>query len=250
MSHEPDRLAPLILYGMGSPNVRKVLIMLEELGLPYETRHVAVTLGDQFGPEFQAMNPLGKVPVLTDPNPSQPGAPLFESGAILIYLAETYGGGLLAPSGPERYAALCWLMAQMAQVGPMLGNNNHFLILPEGTGGYGAGRFADQSMRLYRKLDERLAASPWLGGEDYSIADIATWPWAAYLKMHGGDWADHPHLDNWSRSIRARPAVQRADAQYRRFQALDQEARARATPEQIDQFFGRAPPPQVSGARG
>src|SRR5262245_52670135 len=118
---------PLTLYGMSSPNVVKVAIMLEELELPYQLKHVAVFKGEQFNPEFLAMNPLGKVPVLVDP---RLGKPLAESGAILIYLAEREGK-LLPAQGPDRYEVLQWVMVQMASIGPMFGQLNHFQILPE-----------------------------------------------------------------------------------------------------------------------
>lgn len=163
---------PLIVYGMHSPNVRKVLIMLEELDLPYELRHVAVFKGEQFAPDFLVMNPLGKVPVLVDP---RLGRPLAESGAILVWLAER-SGRFLPTEGPARYEAMQWLMVQMASIGPMLGQLNHFQLLPAGSEPYGLGRYAAQAERLYRLIDDRLATQEWLAGDAYSIADIATYP--------------------------------------------------------------------------
>jgi len=163
----------LVLYGGGSPNVRKVGIMLEELGLPYELRHVNVFSGEQFAPQFLAMNPIGKVPVLVDP---ALGRPLFESGAILFYLAERHGKFFPA-DGAARYEVMQWLMVQMAAVGPMFGQLTHFrIVLRPGSEPYAEGRYAAQAERIYRVLDTRLAAHPWIAGDDYSIADMATYP--------------------------------------------------------------------------
>jgi GST-like protein len=228
--------APLILYGMNSPNVRKVAIALEELGLAYELRHVAVFKGEQFAPEFVALNPLAKVPVLADP---RLGAPLAESGAILIWLAEREGA-LLPAAGPARYEILQWLMVQMASVGPMLGQLNHFQILPADTEAYARGRYREQAKRLYRLLDERLAAREWIAGEAYSIADIALFPWADYLERHGFDATRHPALLRWRSAIAARPAVERAAARMdAAFTAISTETRKAATPADLDLFFGR-----------
>ncbi|CAN7270558.1 glutathione S-transferase family protein [Phenylobacterium sp. LjRoot219] len=227
---------PLVVYGMQSPNVRKVVIMLEELGLPYELRHVAVFKGEQFTPEFLEMNPLGKVPVLLDP---QLGQPLAESGAILFWLAER-SGALLPAAGPDRYEVMQWLMVQMANVGPLFGQLNHFQLLPADSEPYGLGRYAAQAEKLYRLLDERLATREWIAGEAYSIADIATQPWAHYLERHGFDPAAHPNLLRWRNAIDARPAI--AAANQRISEAFDDVAtrtRRAATKTDLDRFFGR-----------
>ena len=222
-----------ILYGMQSPNVRKVAILLEELGLPWEMRHVAVFKGEQFAPEFLAMNPLAKVPVLVDP---RLGRPLAESGAILIWLAER-SGRFLAAEGPDRYEALQWLMVQMASIGPMLGQLNHFQLLGEREP-YALGRYRAQAATLYRLLDERLAVREWIAG-DYSIADIATWPWATYLEQHGFDPAAHPALVRWRDRIAARPAVIRAAERIAEILPVAGETRRAATAADLDRFFGR-----------
>jgi GSH-dependent disulfide-bond oxidoreductase len=226
---------PLIVYGMHSPNVRKVLIMLEELDLPYELRHVAVFKGEQFAPGFLAMNPLGKVPVLVDP---RLGAPLAESGAILFWLAER-SGRFLPAEGTARQETMQWLMVQMASIGPMLGQLNHFQLLPAGSEPYGLGRYTAQAERLYRLLDERLAMRDWIAGDAYSIADIATYPWAHYLEQHGFDAAQHPHLLRWRSAIDARPAIPRAAGRLTGITDVAERTRKAATADDLDRFFGR-----------
>ena len=227
---------PLILYGMGSPNVRKVIIMLEELGLPYELRHVEVFKSEQYAPEFLAMNPVAKVPVLVDP---KLGQPLAESGAILFWLAERSGGAFLSADAPARYEVIQWLMTQMSLVGPMLGQFNHYRLLPRDEP-YSYGRYQAQSERVYRILDDRLAKHEWLAGDAYSIADIATYPWADYVERHGFDPSPYPALLRWRERIAGRPAVVRAAEQINtHFSARTQEARQAATNTDLDRFFGR-----------
>jgi GSH-dependent disulfide-bond oxidoreductase len=224
------------VHGMGSPNVLKVLLALEELGLEYRTRHVAVLRLEQFTPEFLALNPLGKAPVLVDGEQT-----VFESGAILIYLAERYGG-LLPSEGPARYEALQWLMVQVANVGPMLGQLNHFVMLPADTSPYALARYREQARRVYRVLEERLATSPWLGGANFGVADAATWPWVKYLAAHGFDWGDHPAIEAWRGKIAARPAAARALARMKDFVTADMAAGAEARPEELDRFLARTTP--------
>lgn len=229
--------APIVLHGMGSPNVMKVIIMLEELGLDYELRHVAVFAQAQFEPEFLQLNPLGKVPVLEDP---KLGRPLAESGAILLWLAEREGKFLPAQQ-PQRAEVIQWLMIQMANVGPMLGQVNHFDIArTEPPQDYARARYRAAALKLYRLLDDRLGEHPWLAGGDYSIADMATQPWAYYVERHGYDPADYPALVAWRERIAARPAVQRARA--RASEAFSEAAtrtiRA-ASAQDLDRFFGR-----------
>lgn len=226
------------LYGMQSPNVRKVGILLEELGLDYELKHVAVFRGEQFQPEFAALNPVGKVPVLIDRDRGE-SRPLIESGAILVYLSETYGD-FLPTDGLDRYEVLSWLMVQMASVGPMLGQHNHFQLLGRQADPYAAARYRGQSERLYRILDERLSTRQWLAGSDYSIADIATYPWALYLEQHGFDAGRHPHLVRWRDAIGQRPAVARSWQRFdEAFSRISTNSRRAATPEDLDRFFGR-----------
>jgi GSH-dependent disulfide-bond oxidoreductase len=228
------------LYGMFSPNVRKIGIMLEELGLAYTLHHVAVFRGDQFEPSFLALNPLGKVPVLID-HERGGGQPIFESGAILIYLAETYRAFLPA-SGPARYEVLEWLMAQMASIGPMFGQHNHFQLLGAQAEPYAAARYRTQAETLYRKLDDRLATHDWIAGGAYSIADMAIHPWSTYLEQHGFSREDHPHLLAWRTRIAARPAMARMMARFTEaFSGEADSTRRAATPDQLDRFFGRAP---------
>jgi GST-like protein len=227
--------APLVLYGMHSPNVRKVLIMLEELELPYELRHVAVFNGEQFTPQFLALNPLGKVPVLVDP---RLGAPIAESGAILFWLAER-SGRFMPAEGQGRYAVMQWLMVQMANIGPMLGQLNHFQIMAKEQP-YPLGRYSAQAERLYRLLDDRLAGREWIAGEAYSIADMATYPWAGYLEQHRFDPAAHPNLMRWRAAIDARPAIARVKERLGGdFLQIANDTRRGATKAELDRFFGR-----------
>ena len=228
------------LYGMQSPNVKKVGIMLEELELEYRLHHVAVFRGDQFAAEFVRLNPLSKVPVLVDRERGE-GEPLFESGAILFYLAETYGD-LLAGEGRARYEVMTWLMAQMANVGPMFGQLNHFQLLGDQADPYSLARYRSQCKRLYQVLDERLGERKWIAGNDYSIADIALYPWSLYVTRHGFDPAAYPALVEWQQRIGERTAVQRMEARFS--EAFNREAdqtRRDASKENLDRFFGRDP---------
>ncbi len=228
----------LELYGMQSPNVRKIGIMLEELELEYQLKHVAVFQSEQFSPEFLNLNPLSKVPVLIDHDRGQ-GKPIIESGAILFYLAETYGNWL-PETGMQRYEIMSWLMVQMANIGPMFGQHNHFQLLGKQADPYAATRYANQCKRLYRLLDDRLTAQQWLAGDSYSIADIATYPWSLYLEQHGFNPDDHPALMNWRNVIGERHAVKNSSKRFdEAFNTISTESRRSAKPEQLDKFFGR-----------
>ncbi len=232
------RRAMIDLYGMSSPNIRKVVILLEELGLAYRSIHVAVFRRAQFDPGFTAISPFGKVPVIVDRDAGD--LTVFESGAILTYLAEAYGDGAMLPkSGPARYAVLEWLTAQVAMVGPLLGQNNHFVLLPEEAGSYATNRYAEQARYIYRVLDTRLASVPYLAGADYSIADIATYPWGLYVPKHGLGWDDYPALKDWCDRIAARPAVIKADAAMAEFGKQDHQDLVAASTREIDSFFWR-----------
>jgi GST-like protein len=228
------------LFGMSSPNVRKVGIMLEELGVDYVLHHIAVFRGEQFEPSFLAMSPLSKVPVLLD-HAHAPGKALIESGAILFYLAETYGAFLPA-DGLGRYEVMEWMMVQMAAIGPMFGQHNHFQILGDRADPYAAARYRSQSERLYRVLEERLATRAWIAGDTYSIADIAIYPWSLYLEKHGFDPGEHPALIRWRDGIRARAAVKRSSERFAAaFNEESEKSRKTATPANLDRFFGRKP---------
>lgn len=241
----------LVLYGVGSPNVVKVTIMLEELGLPYELRPVAVFSGEQFKTQFLAMNPFGKVPVLIDPALERP---LYESGAILFYLAERHGKFFPAKGG-DRYEVMQWLMVQMANIGPMFGQLNHFRrALRSGTEPYAEARFAELSRRLYQQLDDRLREHSWIAGDAYSIADMAIYPWALYIERHGFATNEYSALMRWREKITARPAVARSSA--RIAEAFTEESvrdRKSATDADLDRFFGHtasAPPADFSAVKG
>jgi GST-like protein len=186
--------------------------MLEECGLPYRVHAVDIGAGDQFKPEFLAISPNNKIPAIVDSD-GPDGAPisLFESGAILLYLAAKTGR-FLPDDTRGRYEVLQWLMFQMGGVGPMLGQAHHFRIYAPEKIEYAVERYTNEAKRLYGVMDRRLAKSKYLGGKDYSIADIAVFPWLRSWKNQGIDWADYPHLKGWFDEIAARPAVQRGVA--------------------------------------
>jgi GST-like protein len=195
------------LFTWGTPNGRKVSIMLEECGLPYRVHAVDIGKGEQFAPAFQAVCPNGKIPAIVDEQGPE-GRPfaLFESGAILVYLAGKTGRFL--PEGLERrWQALQWLMFQMAGVGPMFGQVHHFVRAAKETVPYAIERYKTETRRLYGVLDQHLAGHEYLAGE-YSIADIATYPWVARHGWHQVELADFPQVRRWFDAIGARPAVQ------------------------------------------
>jgi len=226
------------LYGMSSPNVRKVVIALEELGLAYRLHHVAVFRGRQFAPEFLRLNPLAKVPVIVDDDRAGEACPIFESGAILIYLAETYGGGFLDAAGPGRWEALKWLVVQVANIGPVFGQHSHFRGRAAESP-YAARRFRQTAAQLYRVLDQRLGEVAFLAGDAYSIADMATYPWARYLRRHGMTPQEVPRLQAWMDAIAERPAVRRAAEVMAQAGRQDTADRQAATAEETDRFHWR-----------
>ena len=196
------------LYTWTTPNGRKVSIMLEELALPYRVHAINIGQNDQFRPEYLKINPNGKIPSLVDPDgPDGKPLALMESGAILIYLAGKTGK-LLPQSIRGRYEALQWLMFQMGGVGPMFGQTHHFLRAAKEPVPYAIERYTRETQRLYGVLNERLKDHPYLAGE-YSIADIATYPWVARYEWHKTNLADYPNVKRWFDAISARPAVQR-----------------------------------------
>ncbi len=197
------------VFSWPTPNGHKVHIMLEECGLPYKAIPVDIGKGDQFKPEFLAISPNNKIPAITDPQgPDGKPVSLFESGAILVYLAGKTGR-LLGRTDRQRYEVLQWVMFQMGGVGPMLGQNHHFRQYAPEKLPYAIDRYTNEAKRLYGVIDRRLAVSGWLGGDEYSIADIATWPWLRNWKNQGIELADYPHLSKWFHAIEERPAVQR-----------------------------------------
>jgi len=200
------------VYSWATPNGHKVHIMLEECGLPYRVIPVDIGAGDQFKPEFLAISPNNKIPAIVDPDGPE-GRPLslFESGAILVYLASKTGQ-LMPESIAARYEVLQWLMFQMGGVGPMLGQAHHFRIYAPEKIDYAISRYTNEAKRLYGVMDKRLARSKYIAGADYSIADIAVFPWLRSWKNQGIDWADYPHLKGWFDEVAARPAVQRGVA--------------------------------------
>jgi len=197
------------VYSWATPNGHKVHIMLEECGLPYRAHAVDIGAGDQFMPEFLAISPNNKIPAIVDPN-GPDGAPisLFESGAILMYLAGKTGRFMPA-STRGRYEMLEWLMFQMAGVGPMLGQAHHFRIYAPEKIEYAVNRYTNEAKRLYGVMNKRLAKVKYMAGSEYTIADIAIFPWLRSWKNQGIDWVDYPHLKGWFDEIAARPAVHR-----------------------------------------
>ena len=216
-----------------TPNGHKLHIMLEETGLPYKVIPVNIGAGDQFKPEFLAITPNHRIPAIVDPDgPGGKPLKLFESGAILIYLAEKTGR--LMPADPvQRYTALQWLMFQMGGVGPMFGQYNHFASYAPEKLPYAIERYGNEVKRLYRVLEKRLSESEYLAGRDYSIADIATFPWARNPDRRGVDLAEYPSVKRWHDAIAARPAVQRGVAVL-----SDNQRSTPMTDEERDVLFG------------
>jgi GSH-dependent disulfide-bond oxidoreductase len=200
------------LYTWGTPNGRKVSVMLEECGLPYNVHRIDIGKGDQFAPEYLAINPNGKIPSIVDPD-GYDGKPIamMESGAILVYLAGKTGRFLPA-STRDKYVALQWLMFQMGHVGPIYGQVHHFLRAAKEEVPYAIERYVKEKDRLYGVLDRRLGAAPYLAGGEYTIADIATYPWVARHEWHKTDLATYPNVKRWFDAIGARVPVQRGMA--------------------------------------
>ena len=183
--------------------------MLEEVDLPYNVHVVDIRKGDQFKPEFVAINPNSKIPAIVDPDgPGGQPLALFESGAILIYLADKTGSPLLPAEGADRYTVIQWLMFQMGGVGPMFGQTHHFLKFAKEDVPYAKERYSTETRRLYGVLDKRLGEVDFMAGA-YSIADIATYPWVMRHEFQQVDLADFPNVKRWTEAISARPAVQR-----------------------------------------
>lgn len=197
------------VYSAGTPNGHKIHIMLEECGLPYRVHAIDIRAGDQFKPEFLAISPNNKIPAIVDPQgPDAKPFSLFESGAILVYLASKTGK-FLGNTDREKFTTLQWVMFQMGGVGPMLGQAHHFRIYAPEKIDYAIDRYTNETRRLYGVIDTQLSKHAYLAGEEYSIADIATFPWLRSWKNQGIDWNDYPHAKRWFDEISERPAVKR-----------------------------------------
>ncbi len=224
---------PIELYTWPTPNGHKVHIMLEECGLPYNVHPVDIGAGDQFKPEFLKISPNNKMPAIIDPDgPDGAPMPLFESGAILLYLAGKTGRYLPADVR-GKYVALQWLMFQMGGVGPMLGQAHHFRLYAPEKVEYAINRYTNEARRLYGVMERRLGEAAFFAG-DYSIADMAVFPWT---RSHAGqdiDLADFPNVKRWFDEIAARPAVQRA------VQVLADRRKPQMSDKDKETLFGKA----------
>ena len=197
------------LYTWPTPNGHKVHIMLEELEMPYNVIPINIGEGDQFKPDFLKISPNNKMPAMVDSD-GPDGAPIsiFESAAILLYLAEKTGR-FMPQDMRGRYNAMQWLMFQMGSVGPMLGQAHHFRGYAPEKLPYAIDRYTNEAGRIYGVIDRRLGESAWLAGDDYTIVDMATFPWLRSYERQGQDLNDFPNLKKWFETIEARPAVQR-----------------------------------------
>jgi GST-like protein len=223
------------LYALTSPNVQKIFIALEELELPYTVHTVDVWRGEQYKPEFQKLNPNGRIPVIVDhEGPGGEPYTVFESGAILLYLADKTGK--LMPNEKKAYFdMLQWLMIQLTGVGPMFGQFTHFKRFAGGGNEYSVSRYQTEVRRLYEVLNKRLGETEYLGGPDYTIADVATFPWTRLHEFHGVKLNELTNVKRWFEAISSRPAVKRALA---KVDAIPT-ARDTATEEAKDRLFGR-----------
>jgi len=220
------------VYSAGTPNGHKVHIMLEECGLPYQLHHVDISAGDQFRPSFLAISPNNKIPAIVDADgPDGKPISLFESGAILIYLASKVDK-FLGKTDREKFNTLQWLMFQMGGVGPMLGQAHHFRVYAPEKIEYAITRYSNEAKRLYGVIDKQVAHSAFLAGDEYSVADIATFPWLRSAQNQGIDWSDFPNAKRWFDEIERRPAVERA------LQSFAEIKRAPMDDKQRDILFG------------
>jgi GSH-dependent disulfide-bond oxidoreductase len=201
---------PIDLYYWPTPNGWKLTIFLEEVGLPYRIVPVDITSGDQYEAEFLKISPNNKMPAIVDPEgPDGEPISLSESGAILIYLADKTGRFM--PESPrDRYLVLQWLMFQMGHVGPMLGQAHHFRGYAPETIPYAIDRYTDEATRLYGVMDRRLSEAEYFAGEEYTIADMAIFPWLRSHERQGQDLDDYPNVKRWYETLESRPAVARA----------------------------------------
>lgn len=203
---------PIQCFSWATPNGHKIHIMLEECGLDYEVIPVNIAAGEQFKPDFLKISPNNRIPAIVDPaGPDGQPISIFESGAILIYLAGKTGK-FLPQDVHGKFKALEWLMWQMGGLGPMLGQAHHFRLYAPEKIPYAINRYTNEAKRLYGVLDKRLSNHPFLAGKEYSIADIAAFPWTRSAANQGIDWAEFPHAKRWHDEIAARPAVIRGVA--------------------------------------
>ncbi len=197
------------VYSAATPNGHKIHIMLEECGLPYRVHPINIGEGDQFKPEFLAISPNNKIPAIVDADgPDGKPISLFESGAILVYLASK-AGKFLGDTDRQKFVTLQWLMFQMGGVGPMLGQAHHFRIYAPEKIEYAVNRYTNEAKRLYGVIDKQLSTNAYLAGDEYTIADIATFPWLRSWKNQGVELTDFPHLKRWFDELSERPAVKR-----------------------------------------
>jgi GSH-dependent disulfide-bond oxidoreductase len=197
------------LYTWGTPNGRKISVALEELGLPYKTFPINISKDEQFAPDFLKISPNNKIPAILDHDgPGGKPHAIFESGAILIYLADKTGK-LMPKDAVGRSVCLQWLMFQMGGLGPMCGQAHHFRRFAPEQIPYAIKRYTDEAARLYGVMDKRLGEAAYLTGDEYSIADIASYPWIARHEWQGQDLATFPNLKRWYDAITVRPAVER-----------------------------------------
>jgi GST-like protein len=223
------------LYTWPTPNGHKIHIALEELGLPYTVHAVDIGEGDQFKPEFLKISANNRIPAIVDRDgPKGKPISLFESGAILIYLAEKTGKFI--PHEPvARYDTLQWLVLQVANVGPMSGQHVHFSKFAGPGNDYSAKRYRTQVIKLFDLYEERLATRPYVAGNEYTIADIAAWPWLRNFELLAIDPGKYPKIKAWADKIAARDAVKRALAHLPTLKSV----RDKASDDQKDRFFGR-----------
>lgn len=223
-----------------TPNTLKAMFMLGELELPFTLRHVRVYRGEQFAPGFEALHPYRKLPVLVDPDGPE-GNPftVFESGAILVYLAEKTGR-LLGEGAAQRSVVMQWLMLQMSSVGPSFGNATHFSSASVQDETYSRRRFVTQAARLCALYDKRLRNERYLAGDAFSIADVATFPWLwRHPGMVGIDTSDFFGLNRWFDEISSRPGLNRVQARYKALVETDREDLKTTSPDLIDRIMGR-----------
>ena len=229
------------LYYAGTPNGQKMTLCLEELGLPYRLNRIALMKGEQFAPDFLKISPNNKIPAMVDHAPADGGEPIaiFESGAMLQYLAEKTGR-LMPHDLRGRTVVMQWLFWQVGGLGPMAGQNGHFAVYAPEKVPYAIDRYVKETARLYGVLNKRLEGREFIAGE-YSIADIACYPWIVPHQSHGQDLSDFPHLKRWFHTIAARPATVRA------FEGVEQSyaknAGAKMTDEERRVLFGQGAAP-------